>query len=116
MTCMSCDHIKTRIRHYLIDGEKILMDSGVELRWLDRGQEFEDGDYVYEALESGIYTNEYGGRWMFLGDFKTMEAIYFDPILKGDSKEFEAWGWGVMASKALRSMTPDRSKPKPARK
>lgn len=105
---MTPTEIKNRIRHMLIDGHILLMDNGVQLRYLDQDQEFEQDDVVYGALESGIFTTEWGGRWMNIGDFKSMEKRYFDPIIEKDPKEFEGLYIGWAAGKVLKEMARER--------
>jgi len=107
------DDIKNKLRHLLIDGVILYFDDSTQVRWLDAGQTYEAGDYIYKAMESGVFILWPGNdehHWMYHGSFKMYESALFDGILESAEKAYELEGWftGVLASKVLTDMRRER--------
>ena len=100
--------VERRIQNSLLDGEVIVIENGKEkhqFRLAKRGQSFEDGDFTFEPIETGVfkrYTTEDGDpRWIHYGRLDDISFV-MDIVTELPPMEREAFFVGLSANAVLR--------------
>lgn len=112
MTTGRLMEIKRRIREFLAGGRVVPFDDH-SFRWGDRGVRFDDGDFEFEPLESGVFMkhNVDPPRWLHLGDFIAFEKYYIDPMATKSYRgcnELELQWVGIIGSYTLQEIANER--------
>lgn len=104
------DRIVVKIQKYLLDGHIIDLDDDTSIRWAIVGQTFDDGNYSFEALNSGVYkrcpTLPPSDRihWLYFGGIEVVSYILEQHFSTMTFEDREKWYIGVLASMTLRSL------------
>ncbi|MEJ6002784.1 hypothetical protein [Paucibacter soli] len=108
----------TSMRRALVERREVLDIDGQPFRFCRRGEEFEDGDTVFLARESGVFIKFSAecdgkpapGRWVYCGSTDDLEELMFRHFLKDKSdSEIEALSISISATSVLREMSRTRS-------
>lgn len=104
------------MRRALVERRQVIEIGVFKFRFQRRNEDFEDGDYVYQALQSGVFTffsasmggEEAPGRWLHLGSTDDLEDLMAPHLRQMSVGELEELRVSISAHAVLQSMADDR--------